>query len=98
MEQIILVIIAVIILFLLITKSCGCSEKFVAPKYDHIYRERACDIIPQRERRRGYLKWENCPSGADYPSAAPIRDIYYQPEQGRLGDSILSGFPFYNAY
>jgi hypothetical protein len=30
--------------------------------------------------------------GGDYPTAAPKREIYYQPEMGRLGDSTMTGY------
>jgi len=35
--------------------------------------------------------------GGDYISVAPKRDRYFQPEQGYLGDNIMSGYPFYKA-
>lgn len=36
--------------------------------------------------------------GGDYISVAPKRDFYFQPEMGRLGEGINSGYPFYKAY
>jgi len=45
--------------------------------------ERAIDIFAQT------------PSSSDYYSAAPKRDRYYQPLQGYMGETILSGFPYF---
>jgi hypothetical protein len=35
--------------------------------------------------------------GGEAISTSPKRDFYFQPEMGRLGDNIMSGFPFYKA-
>jgi hypothetical protein len=34
----------------------------------------------------------------NFCSVAANNNLYYQPEQGALGESILSGYPYYKAY
>ena len=69
----------------------------IAPKYDHVYwQHKGVNTHQQCNIPRSNFECDKC--GGDYISVRPKRDRYYQPEQGYLGDTILSGFPFYKAY